>query len=114
MKIGDEFKFEELEDIFENITWKIIKVYQSIDKHKYFLIEPNSDKYNKMIVNEDKSVIVTDVFSDMSEDEVLDILQDELFRDEHPCGNCTYYDDEYCMNHMKECDYSIKDRFLIR
>lgn len=113
MKIGDKFKFEEIEDVFENTTWAIIKEYQSVDKHKYFLIEPNSNKYNKMIINEDKSVIVTDVFDNIYENEILNKLQKELFEDEHPCGDCIYFREE-CMKQMKECDYSVKDRFLIR
>ena len=114
MKIGDKFKFEELEDVFENTTWTVIKEYQSMDKQKYFLIEPDFNIYNKMIVNIDKSIVVMDIYAGMSEEEILDELQKELFEDEHPCGDCIYFGDKECMENIKECDYSIKNKFLIK
>lgn len=60
MKIGDKIILKDLQDIFGNTEWTVEKCFKVATKH-YYLISPNNKLNNKMVVNEDKSVVITDV-----------------------------------------------------
>lgn len=108
MEIGDKVKI----DFLETITWTICKEFKVKNGNKYFLIKPDKEKYNNMIINEDNSIVVMDVFKNMKEERILQVLQKEIFEEDNPCGDCINYGDKNCMKNMRKCEYSKKDYFL--
>lgn len=108
MKIGDKVKI----DFLKSIKWTICKEFKVKNGNKYFLIKADEEKYNDMIINEDNSIVIMDIFKNMKEKRIRQVLQKEIFKEDHPCGDCINYGDKNCMKNMKECEYSKKDYFL--
>lgn len=87
MKIGDKIILEDLQDnnikdeyYIGNIEWTIERAFKIFGK-EYYLIAPNNNVNNKMIINLDKSVIIYDVLRTDKIKYVIQITKQEILRE---------------------------------